>query len=281
MTPRDGAPETANMSDSIQSDSINVEAASYGDAVSQAADRLGVTPRDLAIEVLDPGRSANSLGGFRPVKVRAWRRDPEGQPDGARIPANAVRRQASAVGEEGHRGSRRGAVENYGPPPPPLDPSKITPELVETVRSIAQGIVEQMGFPCEVSAERTRDGIRAAVRAGERDQFLIGRDGETLAALQHLVARMLRARAPEDAIPRVEVDVAGYRDRRVESLRELARELIEEVRESGTEASTEPLSAIERRIIHLKVAEADAFTSVSVGDGLYKRVIIRRGDTKD
>jgi spoIIIJ-associated protein len=263
------------------SDSIQIEAASYGDALQQAADRLGISARELAVEVLDPGRSANSLGGFRPVKVRAWRRDPEAAPDGARIPASAARRQASAVGEEGHRGGRRGPpAENYGPPPPPLDPSKITPELVESVRSIAGGIVEQMGFPSEVSAERTRDGIRVAVRAGEMDQFLIGREGETLAALQHLVARMLRARAPEDAIPRVEVDVAGYRDRRVESLRELARELIEEVRESGTEASTEPLSAIERRIVHLEVAEAEAFTTVSVGDGLFKRVIIRRDEDK-
>ena len=263
------------------SESINVEAASYGDAVQQAADRLGINPKDLAVEVLDPGRSANSLGGFRPVKLRAWQRDPASSPDGARIPPGATRRQAFAVGEEGHRGGRRGAaVESYGPPPPPLDASKITPELVESVRSISAGIVKQMGFPCTVSADRTRDGIRVAVDAGERDQFLIGRDGETLAALQHLVARMLRARSPEDAIPRVEVDVAGFRDRRVESLREMARELIEEVRESGTEASTEPLSAIERRIVHLEVAEVGAFTSVSVGDGLFKRVIIRREEDK-
>jgi predicted RNA-binding protein Jag len=263
------------------SESINIEAASYGDAVQQAADRLGISPKDLAVEVLDPGRSANSLGGFRPVKLRAWQRDPESSPDGARIPPSATRRQAFAVGEEGHRGGRRGAaVESYGPPPPPLDASLITPELVEQVRSITAGIVEQMGFASTVTADRTRDGIRVAVDAGERDQYLIGRDGETLAALQHVVARMLRARSPEDAIPRVEVDVAGFRDRRVESLREMARELIEEVRESGTEASTEPLSAIERRIVHLEVAEVGAFTSVSVGDGLFKRVIIRRDENK-
>jgi len=258
-------------------DSIHIEAASYGDAVSQAADQLGVSPKDLGVEVLDPGRSANSLGGFRPVKLKAWRRDPTAPPDGAgRIPASAVRRQSSAVGEM-NRGGRRGApAESYGPPPPPLDPARITPELVESVRSIAEGIVEQMGFSPTVKAEKTRDGVRVAVDAGERDQFLIGRDGETLAALQHLVARMLRARAPEDAIPRVEVDVAGDRERRVESLRELARELIEEVRETGHEAATEPLSAIERRVVHLEVAEAEAFTSTSIGDGLFKRVIIRR-----
>ena len=76
------------------------------------------------------------------------------------------------------------------------------------------------------------------------------------------------------------MDVAGFRDRRVESLRELARQLIDEVRETGHEASTEPLSAIERRIVHLEVAEADAFTSVSIGDGLFKRVIIRRDEER-
>jgi len=263
------------------SESIQVEAASYGDAVHQAADQLGINPRELAVEVVDPGRSANSLGGFRPVKLRAWRRDPSAPPDGAgRIPASAVRRQSSAVGEE-RRGGRRGvSMESYGPPPPPLDVSLITPELVETVRTIAAGIVSEMGFPSDVTAAKTRDGIRVGVAAGDKDQFLIGRDGETLAALQHLVARMLRARAPEVAIPRVEVDVAGFRDRRVESLRELARQLIDEVRETGHEASTDPLSAIERRIVHLEVAEADAFTSVSIGDGLFKRVIIRRDEEK-
>src|SRR5690242_16371502 len=174
-------------------DSIHIEAASYGDAVHQAADRLGISPKELAVEVLDPGRSANSLGGFRPVKLRAWRREPAAPPDGAgRIPASAVRRQTSALGDA-HRGGRRGGpVEAYGPPPPPLDPSLITPDLVETVRTIAAGIVMEMGFPSDVTAERTHDGIRIGIKAGDKDQFLIGRDGETLAALQHLVARMLR-----------------------------------------------------------------------------------------
>ncbi|MBI4364228.1 MAG: hypothetical protein HY568_02260 [Candidatus Latescibacteria bacterium] len=256
---------------------IEVEAASYGDAVRAAAAKLGIAPKDLGVELLDAGRSANSLGGFRPVKLRAWRRDPNAPPDGAGTATRPARRRDAA--EEPFRGRRAGApAESYGPPPPPLDPAEITPEIVERVRGIAEGIVEQMGFPATVTGDRTRDGVRVAVNAGERDQFLIGRDGETLAALQHMVARVLRAQMPDSAIPRVEVDVAGFRDRRVESLRELARELIEEVRATGVEAVTEPLSAIERRIVHLEVAEVKGMTSTSIGDGLFKRVVVRAED---
>ena len=260
-------------------DSIEVEAASYGDAVRTAAVKLGIGPKDLGVELLDAGRSANSLGGFRPVKLRAWRRDPNAPPDGAGTAARPARRTDQA--EAPLRGRRGAPAESYGPPPPPLDPAKITPAIVEQVRSIAEGIVEQMGFASTVTGDRTHDGVRIAISAGEKDQFLIGREGETLSALQHLVARMLRAQMPDSAIPRVEVDVAGFRDRRVESLRELARELIEEVRSTGVEAATEPLSAIERRIVHLEVAEVPGMASMSIGDGLFKRVVVRAEDGGD
>ena len=95
---------------------------------------------------------------------------------------------------------------------------EISPERPD-VRDLAEGIMEHMEFPATVDAEKTRHGIRVAVNAGERDQFLIGPDGETLAALQHLLGRMIRAKMPEEAPPRLEVDVAGYRDRRSSAAR--------------------------------------------------------------
>jgi len=260
--------------------SVQIDAVTYGDAVKEAAEKLGIHPRELAVEVLDPGSSANSLAGFRRVKIRAWRRDPSAPPDGARVSPVSPRREAGD-GESyrgGRGGGRRPPSADYGPPPPPLDPSKITPALVETIREIAAGLVEEMGFPATATSERTKDGVRIAIQAGEKDQFLIGRDGEALDALQHLVARMLRARMPEEATPRIEIDVAGYRERRVKSLRELAQEIIEQVKETGEEAMTEPLSAIERRVVHLEVAEFPGLASVSIGDGLFKRVIIRPAD---
>lgn len=267
---------------------IQVDGESFQEAVLNASVQLGVKANELGIEVLDPGASAESSTGFRPVKIRAWRREPDVTPEGLRRDANAPRRAPSADRggryDRGPRGDRedrgfrreRRAPVSYGPPPPPMDPEKITPALVSEVGGMAEAIVERMKFPAKVLAEKTKHGIRVAIDAGERDQYLIGPDGETLAALQHLIGRMIRARMPDEAPPRLEVDVAGYRDRQIEALREMARELMAEVRETGEEVSTEPLPASERRIVHLEVAEAPGMETVTIGDGFYKRVVIRR-----
>jgi len=263
---------------------IHIEGETFQDAIAAASAQLGLRSTELGIEIIDPGASAESSTGYRPVRIRAWQRDPDASADGLRKPAPGAPRRASSGYDDGGRrshsdrgGSRRPPPINYGPPPPPMDPEKITPELVADVRDLAEGIMEHMEFPATVAAEKTRHGIRVAVSAGERDQYLIGPEGETLAALQHLLGRMIRARMPEEAPPRLEVDVAGYRDRQIEALREMARELIETARESGDEVTTEPLPASERRIVHLEVAEVPGMETVTIGDGHYKRVVIRRG----
>jgi spoIIIJ-associated protein len=260
-------------------DEIHTEGETFQDAVAAASAQLGLKTTELGIEIVDPGASAQSSTGFRPVRIRAWRRDPEASADGLKKPAPGAPRRSSYDdgGRRSHHGpARRAAPVSYGPPPPPMDPEKITPELVESVREMADGIVKHMEFPATVSAAKTRHGIRVAVTAGDWDQFLIGPEGETLAALQHLLGRMVRARMPEEAPPRLEVDVAGYRDRQIEALREVARDLIEEAKQSGDEVTTEPLPASERRIVHLEVAEVPGMETVTIGDGHYKRVVIRR-----
>jgi spoIIIJ-associated protein len=256
---------------------VEAEAPTFGEAVNDAAVRLGVKAEDLAIEILDPGRSADSSGGFRAVKIRARRRAPDAPPDGARSgPPGQSRYSERERSDRYARPRERREPASYGPPPPPMDPSRITPEIVATVRDLAKGLLEGMGFPATLDAGKTSHGIRIGIDAGENDQYLIGKDGETLAAFQHLLGRMIRAKMPDDSPPRIEVDAAGYRDRQIEKLREMARELMEEARASGVEVTTEPLPASERRIVHLEVAEVPGMETVTIGDGYYKRVVVRQ-----
>ncbi|MGH7682322.1 MAG: protein jag [Candidatus Eiseniibacteriota bacterium] len=270
--------------DSAAEPHVDAEAATFGEAVQDAADQLGLEPAELAIEILDPGRSAESSAGYRSVKIRARRR-PADAPDGARA-ARQSGMGRSDRGDSGYGGRREREPRrhmdagSYGPPPPPMDPAKITPEIVEMVRGLANGVIEHMNFPGSVTAEKTSHGIRIALDTGELDQFLIGKDGETLSAFQHLLGRMIRAKMPQESPPRVEVDVAGFRDRQIENLKQLARELMEQARESGEEVTTDPLPASERRIVHLEVAESKGMETVTIGDGFFKRVVIRRAIEK-
>jgi spoIIIJ-associated protein len=267
---------------------VEAEAPTFDEAVHDAAVRLGVKDADLAIEILDPGRSADSSGGYRAVRIRARRRSPSSPPDGARSSGTRFGSNESRRGSRTERPPRtlrrepvhRAEPVSYGPPPPPMPVEQITPEIVAVVRDLTVGLLEGMGFASKVDAEKSQHGIRIGIDAGDLDQFLIGKDGETLSALQHLLGRMIRAKMPDDSPPRVEVDVAGFRDRQIEKLRDLARDLVEEVRQTGEEATTEPLPASERRIVHLEVAEAKGMETVTVGDGYYKRVIVRKATEK-
>jgi predicted RNA-binding protein Jag len=60
----------------------------------------------------------------------------------------------------------------------------------------------------------------------------------------------------------------------------MARGLMEEARRTGEEISTEPLPASERRIVHLEVAESPGMETVTIGDGYFKRVVIRKATPK-
>jgi hypothetical protein len=77
------------MDQPITDDTIEIEAPSFEEAIAAACSRLGLTPRDLAIDLVDPGSSESSSLGFRPVKVKVRRRDPEPVRRASAVPRKA------------------------------------------------------------------------------------------------------------------------------------------------------------------------------------------------
>jgi spoIIIJ-associated protein len=145
--------------------------------------------------------------------------------------------------------------------------------LAPVVQELASGLLERMHIPARVEA--TQEGLRVQVRieGGESDGLLIGRRGETLEAFQHVLYRMA-ARRLDGRIRGVQVDVAGYRSRREERLKEVARGLAERARRSGRRAMTEPLSPGERRIVHRALAEEEGIETRAGGSGVNRRVLV-------
>jgi spoIIIJ-associated protein len=107
---------------------------------------------------------------------------------------------------------------------------------------------------------------------GEDLGILIGRRGQTMASLQHIV-RLIISHQEQVKLP-VVIDVEGYKERRCEGLRALANRLAEQVTSRKAPFTMEPMSAFERRIIHLALVDnPDVFTE-STGIGESRKVVI-------
>jgi spoIIIJ-associated protein len=107
---------------------------------------------------------------------------------------------------------------------------------------------------------------------GEDSGLLIGRRGQTLQALQFIVNLMVRKDFGENV--RVVLDVEHYRQRREASLRDMATKVASRVVQTGRGITLEPMSAADRRVIHLSLANHQGVTTESVGFGEERKVTI-------
>lgn len=139
------------------------------------------------------------------------------------------------------------------------------------LEELVSGLFKRLQFKVDLTITRTDEAYEIDIETDGADGLLIGRGGETLTGLQHLISRMAGQR--EEGI-RVRVDVAGYRKRRHEQLRRTARDLAARALSSGREIMTEPLPADERRIVHMALAEDARVETRALGDAPVKRVTI-------
>jgi len=147
------------------------------------------------------------------------------------------------------------------------------------IGGMAKEVLENLLALVEISAsvklEASGSGDQAVISLdieGEDLGILIGRRGETLSSLQYLVNLIVGRRLKSGV--GVVVDVAGYRQRRYESLRLLARRLADQVRATGRSVTLEPMPAGERRIIHLELRDDPYVITQSIGQGEARKVAI-------
>lgn len=111
---------------------------------------------------------------------------------------------------------------------------------------------------------------------GEDSGLLIGKRGESLRSFQFLVNLLLNSKGG-NRHPVVTIDVEQYKERRNRSLTTMANRVAERVMSSGRAVTLEPMSAFDRRIIHVALAEHPYVTTESFGDGRDRQVQVRLG----
>lgn len=137
--------------------------------------------------------------------------------------------------------------------------------------SLVQSILGAMGLSGQVSVREDAEAIYIEIN-GEKLGALIGRRGETLNALQYLVA--LAVNRGEEEKKRVFIDVGGYRKKRDETLRALALKLADKVKRRGRSIVLEPMSPHERRIIHMTLREREDIYTFSEGEEPFRKIVI-------
>jgi spoIIIJ-associated protein len=157
-----------------------------------------------------------------------------------------------------------------------LEAAEATPEALEAGKEILETLVGHLGFDHATVEIREGETSRLNVVGEDSDRealgSLIGRKGERLSALQHLVNLMLSRRTGQWT--RVLVDVEDYRGRRERQLADIANRAADRVIESGKMLQLEPMPALERRWIHLALRNRDGVVTQSIGEEPNRRVVV-------
>jgi spoIIIJ-associated protein len=153
-----------------------------------------------------------------------------------------------------------------------LRDTKRTDSHIGTLKEIIANLLSRMGVDYELTVEEMPDTTFLNIDSAGLDGLLIGRRGETLSSLQHVVNRIFTGITGQHS--KITIDVGGYVKRKHRLLIDRARKSAERVRKTGKEVDFEPLKASDRRIIHLAVSDLQDLTTYTIGDGLLRKVVI-------
>ena len=151
---------------------------------------------------------------------------------------------------------------------------RLSPFMPMNAKDTLVEMLKHLGFEATVTEQEYDDMLLLDIQT-EDSARLIGRQGQTLSELQYLLNRILHK--GDDSVPRVMLDVGGYRRQAREQLAKRAVELADKVRRFGDIMELEPMNAYERRIVHQALkTDPDIETHSVEVDGSDKKVILLR-----
>jgi len=272
---------------------------SVPEAIRQACDEFGTSQEKLDIEVLETG----SMGIFGLCKKRAHIRvnlkknlPPELQED-VRVERKKKRKPAPRKEQDTVIREESGKVEEKpepekkkefaareekveASPPPAPEPDEITPpseEALASVKNDLEQVLALMGFPSAITIQVEGQMVQCNIKS-DHEKNIVGDEGRILDSLQYLIRKMVSGRISDRMS--VDLDVGNFREQRIQELQKLAVEMAEQVKETGKTMSIPALNPAERRVVHVALQDDKKVRSRSVGDGIFKKVLIFKPGSK-
>lgn len=145
------------------------------------------------------------------------------------------------------------------------------PTKTEIAVEYLKKILDKLGISYDIDVVESEDNTAINIE-GEDVGAIIGRRGETLDAIQYIVS--MAANRGSQSYHRIVLDSSGYREKRKNTIIELATKISNSVLKKGRSSALEPMNPYERRIIHSTVSEIEGVYSRSVGEEPFRKVVI-------
>lgn len=172
------------------------------------------------------------------------------------------------------RAEKAPAPEKKSEPKPKKPKTPTTESELKAAVDFVETLIKNLEINVTATVDTDEDNASRITIGGDDAGMLIGHHGETLDALQYLANLAANRAEGKDDHERITVDVEGYRAKREEALRALARRQAEKVQKYGRSIMLEPMNPYERRIIHSEVQEIEGVSTNSIGSDSNRKVVI-------
>ena len=273
---------------------IDVTGKNEEEAISKALAQLGLDRDDVSVEILERAKSGFLGLGSCPAKVRVSYGPEEEEPapvesapvqEKTEQPAakseprkNPEKRSAPKAEKKADKPVREKPVQEKSAPeqskaqPQPVSlGEEVDDEKAQAIRTFLSGLLSQMESNAQVKVYLPEKGRYRVILEGENLGALIGRRGETLDAIQQLTSYAVNRTGGR---VRVQLDAEGYREKREQSLQNLARKVAGKVVKYRRSVTLEPMNAYERHVIHTALQDVPGVTTYSPGVDPNRRVIV-------
>ncbi len=240
-------------------------------AIEAAKSELGAPwDADVQIEVLKTAKKKTlGLFGGSLAEVRAYYEAPD------EVKKPAVKNQKPAKPEKKAEAKKPEAKKEAAPKKDetPKQTERTVGASSKAAEAYIKSILEGMGVQdASISSSEDDESVYVQLDCGNDYGYVIGRRGETLDAIQYLTRLVINK--GKDNYKRVSINAGNYREKREETLRELAKKNAARVKKYGRNVFLEPMNQYERRIIHTTIQEIEGVDSHSIGSESDRRVVI-------
>jgi spoIIIJ-associated protein len=261
---------------------MEFEGKDIAEAISKACKTLKVSQEQLDIEVLTTGTSGIFGLCSKKARLRVGVKKEFREPSGEKQPQKATRPKKEKVKPEKKKQDKIFSEKKEAPKIQPAE--KVRDAAAETENDIAVGedlqaevksdlakILELMNYPSEVSVTSDKENVTALI-AGKHVDEIIEQNGKLLDSLQYLLRKIIGKKYNEKAI--ISLDAGNFRAARTEELKQLGLQLAADVKKNGKTRSIPSQNPSERRVVHVTLQDDKEVRSRSVGEGLFKKVLI-------